>query len=437
MENHAEKVWDDIGRPPFFVIDAWPLTRPNVIAICDPELMERIVKASPEHPTSLPKSVTYADLHILFTPDSIVRNVGPPWKQLRKMYSPGFSAKNLQRMLPDLIPEIKIFAARLDKAVGKTITLGEFTTALTIDIIGIVVLGRSFNAQRTSSALLNGFFQCINWQIRQESINPFHLFNPLRPIAHAYYGRKLDTAVDEQVRATLSEKNSLNERSVINLAMLEHDATSTEDFVQASRAQVKTFLLAGHDTTSTFLQYAYYELGRRPEMLEQMRAEHRAIFGQEMKGYHDRVEQALAETPEKVLAAMAYTMGFMKEVGSLSHTRNASSLSLSRPLDSGASPRQAVLRHLATISLPSGMGKAIALMDMSVLLCFHLVRSVRLNHIQTLPTVDICVRKNPRFYGPDASEFKPERWLDSAEWKIPAMAFRPFERGPRACIAQV
>ena len=47
------------------------------------------------------------------------------------------------------------------------------------------------------------------------------------------------------------------------------------------------------------------------------------------------------------------------------------------------------------------------------------------------------IHRNPKVWGADALEFRPERWLDEDYvGKLPAGAWRPFERGPRNCIGQ-
>jgi hypothetical protein len=68
-----EKIWLLLNNPPFFVIDSWPLTTPNVIVISDAELAERLSKPTLEQPYSWPKSPNYADLHNLLGDTSIIR----------------------------------------------------------------------------------------------------------------------------------------------------------------------------------------------------------------------------------------------------------------------------------------------------------------------------------------------------------------------------
>lgn len=44
--------------------------------------------------------------------------------------------------------------------------------------------------------------------------------------------------------------------------------------------------------------------------------------------------------------------------------------------------------------------------------------------------------QDPAVYGPDASEFKPERMLDESFNKLPKHAWKPFGNGSRACIGR-
>lgn len=44
------------------------------------------------------------------------------------------------------------------------------------------------------------------------------------------------------------------------------------------------------------------------------------------------------------------------------------------------------------------------------------------------------IQRDPNVYGDTADDWVPERWLDEKAKSIPPSAWRPFERGPRACI---
>jgi cytochrome P450 len=45
------------------------------------------------------------------------------------------------------------------------------------------------------------------------------------------------------------------------------------------------------------------------------------------------------------------------------------------------------------------------------------------------------MHRDPRYYD-DPESFRPERWLDGLEGRLPAGAYFPFGDGPRRCIGQ-
>lgn len=48
----------------------------------------------------------------------------------------------------------------------------------------------------------------------------------------------------------------------------------------------------------------------------------------------------------------------------------------------------------------------------------------------------MSIHRSAKIWGPDVDEFKPQRFLPGKADKLPANAWRPFERGPRNCIGQ-
>lgn len=51
-------------------------------------------------------------------------------------------------------------------------------------------------------------------------------------------------------------------------------------------------------------------------------------------------------------------------------------------------------------------------------------------------TVSMVMGRDKKIWGDDVEEFKPERFLPENADKVPAHAWRPFEKGPRNCIGQ-
>ena len=405
FDHPASEMWQDLGKPPFYFIDSWPILRPGLVVVGDAELADQVHKPTPERPYGFPKDRNSWQMYSIIGPNSMVFLSGEPWKALRKRYSPGFSSRNLQMFLPEIITEAKVFASKLEKSVGKVITLRDFTLSLTMDIISSVTLGHTMHAQTTKTKLLYGLSGLVDWQLTQERQDPFHLFNPLRRPMQWYYERHFNSAVDHEILRSIEEEKQLTRKSIINLALTnekepDHSQTSPLD----AREQVKAFIFGGYDTTATLLEWLFYELSINPTILSQLRAEHRSIFGSSTDSnvYHASVEQMLTDHPDAVLASMPYTTAVIKET-----LRFHNVVSPARDIPAGAN-----------FSLPDRKGKMWSLDD----------------HTVYLP--GLIYHRDEEYYGADAGSFKPERWLEGAEWKIPTVAFQAFGRGPRACIGQ-
>lgn len=95
--------------------------------------------------------------------------------------------------------------------------------------------------------------------------------------------------LSSQVRKTLRSivrnafENRLNEttnsRSVLALSLPTDTDTLSATNVDEICDQLTTFLLAGHDTTSILLAWAFYELSRLPSALKALREELDELFG--------------------------------------------------------------------------------------------------------------------------------------------------------------
>lgn len=172
--------------------------------------------------------------------------------------------------------------------------------------------------------------------------------------------------------------------------------------------QIKTFLFAGHDTTSSLLQWALYELSRTPHALRAARQELDDIFGPDSSPDSVRT-QLLTGQSENLLSRMPYISAIVKETLRLH-------------------PPAGTARHV-----PYGSGFNVQLPDGETVCLDGMV----LHNCATI------IQRDERVYGPTKETFVPERWLDQqpngAETEansLPPSAWRPFERGPRNCIGQ-
>jgi cytochrome P450 family 4 len=154
------------------------------------------------------------------------------------------------------------------------------------------------------------------------------------------------------------------------------------------RDEVKTFIVAGHETTSTWIYWALFALCQYPDVQE--------------KVYEDVMEYAESVEGEAmrldVVEKMAYLDAFLKET--LRYYP----------------PAGMMIRHTAKPDVFGGV-------------------SVPSDSIVVIPVQ--LLHRSP-IYWDQPESFLPERWLSadrSPPYKHP-MAFIPFSAGPRVCIGQ-
>lgn len=222
----------------------------------------------------------------------------------------------------------------------------------------------------------------------------------LLPIQRKILSRQLSTLIKEQIAHKFEEQSSSKKppRSVLALSLAETHKL-TPEVLDRICDQLKTFLFAGHDTTSITLQWAFYELSRTPHVLRLVCMELDDIFGPDTSP--SLVRKQILEHGQEVLQRMSYTSAVLKEI-----------LRLYPP---AATARFSDPKTGLTARLPNGQD-----------VCLD---GLMLYNCQSI------IQRDSTVYGDMSDQFIPQRWLD-ADSTIPASAWRPFERGPRNCIGQ-
>lgn len=280
--------------------------------------------------------------------------------------------------------------------------------------IGAVVLDQDFKAQipeREDEALT--LFKAMAKTYHGDDQNTPYIFMLPTWFRRRTLARKIDILVKKHIReryALLKSGEAENSQSVLTLSLLGLDHLA-DDVVDQICDNLKTFLFAGHDTTSILLQWAFYELTRTPHTLKALRDELDEIFGPDPDP--TIVRQKLLSGGEDIMRRMQYTSAVIKEV-----------LRLHPP---AGSARMYPKGSNSTIVLPDG--KELCADNLIVYICATVIH------------------RDPAVYGETRNDFIPERWLanrdtpkakndNSSASGIPVTAWRAFERGPRNCIGQ-
>ncbi|ROT42381.1 cytochrome P450 52A11 [Sodiomyces alkalinus F11] len=439
-----------IGNPDVMVLDVRPFNRP-ILVIRDADIAEQVSKQTKAWPYSIPKNHRMGFLGPLIGSQSIILTTGHKWKETRKRFNPGFSHQHLMSLLPIIFDKTEPFLAHLHRyaQTGEAFTLEPLCTGMTFDIIGAVTMGHDVGAQLPAdqqTEFIKLYRDLLSTYENDDGGVPA-VMQPLTVWTRHRRAKRLDAHMRgiiqqkyEELKKQRQGKKRTSSRSVLALRLQDEDEL-TEDVVRDTIDQLKSFLFAGHDTTSILLQWAFYELSRTPRALKALRAELDDLFGpggpDDADADLETVRRAFETNGEDLMGRMTYMSAVIKEILRLY-------------------PPAGTARYV-----PPGSNWHLTRKDGSKVCAEGVI----------LYNCHPLIQRDEAIYGPTANDFIPERWLGNTDtWmdkegeeeeeeeedrkvaaeggdgedhekkpagrSIPAAAWRPFERGPRNCIGQ-
>lgn len=387
-----------------FYLDVWPFGPPTLMVI-SPELVSQFTQDN-----SLPK---YKGVRKFLKPltgkKDLVTMEGHDWRHWRRNFNPGFSATNVMDMVPTMVQEIRTYKDIIHQhaVAGDIFPLELPTLAMSMDIIGRVVMDQKFNSQKSYNPLTSALIDQLAWCEAGLHSNPLQYVNIARPIVQQYNAWRMNSYVDSWLKRRYETMHQrAKTKYIVDLIMSAYMKQNSPNgrstkmdavFSEFMRAQVKLFLQAGHDTTAASIVFTLYLLSKHPESLRRLRDELDAIFGSDTTSICDLLEEKphLVNQCSFLLAAVKETL---------------------RIYPPTATARFGLPGFYLTD--PSG-GKKLPTEN-----CLVVGNHFGIHH-------------NPRFW-PRVEEFVPERWLvDEGHPLYPVKnGWRPFERGPRNCLGQ-
>ena len=363
------------------------------------------INSLPKHST-IPKYVRH-----IVGPTSMLFTEGVLWKKTRQLFNPGFSLTHLLTFAPIIVDDASMYCKIIGELAdsGEVRPIEEALASLTIDIMGHVVLDYDLNAQTSKNELVEAFRRQISWTPSVISTNPFAGMHPMRPFMHRYYEQKMNTCLgkilDDRYASFDPESRKSSRRPAIDLALDEYVLQQKEEKLGNNRQgadksfralaidQMKSFIFAGHDTTSSTIAYIYLMLSQNPKALEKARAELDSVFGTDVTQSGDLIKRNPQLTNN-----MPFILGAIKETLRLF-------------------PPAMIVRE--------GHGKLAYEGNMYDMEGFMVLVSPHTLH------------RNAEWF-PSPDEFIPERWMPPPHnfQDIPKDVYRPFSKGPRDCIGQ-
>ncbi|KAH9887136.1 cytochrome P450 monooxygenase [Xylariomycetidae sp. FL2044] len=395
-----------------FYLNLWPFNK-TMIVVANPLAAAQVEAAFLDKPSEM-----CGTLEVINGGPSLMTMHGSAWKKWRGLLNPGFAAGYMTGLAPVIAEEVAVFCTLLRSLAAKDdiFQLEEYTLRLTFDVISRVTLDARLHYQTQGSALADCLRRQVYWTPFGTSFNPIRRYLSVRPLVQKYNSYRMDAYLDEEIDKRYDELVAARQsqgkagtkgpsRSIIALAMDKYldevgndRDLSKEAFKKLAKPQLRMFLYAGHDTTSSTLLYCILLLSQQPEVLSKLRAEHDDVFGKHVST-EDCVERIRAVP--SIMNQIPYTLAVIKEV--LRLFPPAGSLRDGRPdfflTDEDGKQYPTEGCHIWTLSLA-------------------------MHH-----RPDVFVRPE---------DFVPERWMvEPGDPLHPAKgSWRAFEWGQRSCIGQ-
>lgn len=272
---HCIKEYYNLGD--YFYFDSWPLG-PPVVAIFDVDMVNQVTMRSPQ----IPKHPLVVDLLDNFGgPGNLAVCEGSEWKKWRSAFNPGFATSHLITTVPTIVKECQMFCKYMDEyaKTNEIFRLEQATLKVTVQIIGKIVLDVDLKAWKGENALLQAFNSQTRWQALGAQFQPSELIDIRRPIVQRYNNWKMNRYITAHIEERFaSRKDRGKTRHVVDLAFeaflkqvkgVIKDTSNVKgldpEFKQACISNMKTFLFAGHDPTSSTISYAFYYLSQNPK----------------------------------------------------------------------------------------------------------------------------------------------------------------------------
>ncbi|KAJ7616471.1 cytochrome P450 [Roridomyces roridus] len=345
-------------------------------------------------------------------------------KRQRRVMNQAFGAAQI-RLLTDVFAKKatqlrEIWATRLNENGGR-IDVTDDLRRMTLDVIGQAGFHYAFDALNEKRSELNDAFTSLLHSPGSEGFMAVRLVQSTMPILKllplpgsklVLRTRAIMDSIGAQIvsttKAALMERAQtdkvLHERRDLLAVLLKSNlSTDLRDYQRMSDeeviAQIPTFLLAGHETTSSAVTWALHELSQNPDVQQQLREE-LFTLGTEEPTMDELNSLRLLERIVRETLRLHAPVVFLTRMAMQDNI-----LPLSRPyIDRDGKEHY---------NLPIAKGQMM--------------------HIPIL-----AVNTDKKIWGDDALEFKPQRWdaLPEAVNGIPGVwaNLLTFFAGPHACI---
>lgn len=403
MEPH-KRWWKEAG-PDAKLLHYTGIFGRQSIVVLDKDLVKNILTAPAGRSNS--RFSKNFDFLKYIVGDGLITLEGAHWNRHRRIIQPSFSSSFLKDTLNKSVPgKANELVKYWKEAQGREIDVSSHLSAITLDIIGDVAFSHRFQGMTEIEKwvkdegsdklpeLQDPFIASMLHSLKPNMMTFFlstfgmaALDNKINPKS-AKCSRVLDKAVNEVVMN--AKKSTEKDKSLLQLLLNAKDPdTKNKKAPKLSHSELvdetKTFLVAGHETTSTWCYWALFALAKHPDVQDKVFAD----IKKHTKG-SDTIDWGMVDDMEYFHAFLQEVLRLYPPVGLIVRTNDRN-------------------EELDGHHIPFGTRMAIPI---------HLLH------------------RHPAYWD-EPESFQPERWMNGKmdEDRI-RFAFLPFSAGGRNCIGQ-
>lgn len=309
--------------------------------------------------------------------NGLLTSHGEEWKRQRRLTAPAFHRERIAAYADTMVDYTRrLLGSWRD---GEERDMHRDMMRLTLEIVVRCLFSADVSHDvdevgETLKELVKPFASqaTLKWIVNNRLPTPYHL-----------YFHRLARKIDRVVYRIIAERHASgkDEGDLLSTLLAARDEDGSQMNDQQLRDEVMTLFLAGHETTALTLSWTWYLIGKDPEVEKKFHAELDEVLGGRPPTFAD-------------LSRLKYTEQIAKE-----------SMRLYPPA--------------------YGLGRE-AISDCEIG-GYHVPAGTQVFMFQW------STQRDARFYD-EPSVFRPERWTEDFEARLPKYAYFPFGAGPRVCV---
>eukprot|EP01025_Chloroclados_australasicus_P004282 TRINITY_DN1103_c1_g1_i1.p1 TRINITY_DN1103_c1_g1~~TRINITY_DN1103_c1_g1_i1.p1 ORF type:complete len:559 (+),score=42.00 TRINITY_DN1103_c1_g1_i1:89-1678(+) len=358
----------------------------------DPEALRRVFQVKYR---IYQKDVDFSYLSFLeILGTGLVTSNGDHWQKQRLLMGPALRVELLESIVDIAKRAADRLCKRLEefRGTGEVVDMEEEFRLLTLQVIGEAILSMP---PEESNRVFPKMYLPIMEEGHLRSLNRWRMYVPIPAwFAHRSRVRQLNSYVKKIISdryAIMSKTDVPAYGDILDrilYAVKERDEPWSQAMLEQLCYEVKTFILAGHETTATMLTWALYEASKNQTMSDKIKKEAKIAFSENGKRTPNRQE----------VEEMHYTYATLQES----------------------------LRCYTPVPLVTRL-----LSEDDELMGYKLPKGTR---VVTLLAGTHQLWKDPAAFIPE--RFLPGGEFDSFDPSIKPYMFVPFIQGPRNCLGQ-